>query len=99
MQEWSKIPINTLLNLVDRLPRRVEAVLGAKGGNGMSLKLKCESRQVSENFWQYSVCMRQAVQILNVLDSQKILTKPVIRYRIKGHTNNAGILRVPLERI
>ncbi|MCJ8729091.1 hypothetical protein PDJAM_G00011980 [Pangasius djambal] len=26
LEEWSKIPINTLLNLVDSLPRRVEAV-------------------------------------------------------------------------
>ena len=32
LEEWSKIPINTLLNLVDSLPRRVEAVLAAKGG-------------------------------------------------------------------
>lgn len=65
LEEWSKIPMNTLLNLVDSLPRRVEAVIAAKGGptsywtpqnwNGMSLKLICESRQVSEYFWQYSV--------------------------------------------
>ena len=32
LEEWSKIPINTLLNLVESLPRRVEAVLAAKGG-------------------------------------------------------------------
>uniref|UniRef100_A0A667WWW4 Tc1-like transposase DDE domain-containing protein n=1 Tax=Myripristis murdjan TaxID=586833 RepID=A0A667WWW4_9TELE len=32
LEEWSKIPINTLLNLVDSLPRRVEAVIAAKGG-------------------------------------------------------------------
>ena len=30
LEEWSKIPINSLLNLVDSLPRRVEAVLAAK---------------------------------------------------------------------
>ncbi|KAK3525642.1 hypothetical protein QTP70_002551 [Hemibagrus guttatus] len=30
--EWSKIPINTLLNLVESVPRRVEAVIAAKGG-------------------------------------------------------------------
>lgn len=27
-----QIPINTLLNLVESLPRRVEAVIAAKGG-------------------------------------------------------------------
>uniref|UniRef100_A0A672YKD4 Tc1-like transposase DDE domain-containing protein n=1 Tax=Sphaeramia orbicularis TaxID=375764 RepID=A0A672YKD4_9TELE len=32
LEEWSKIPMNTLLNLVDSLPRRVEAVIAAKGG-------------------------------------------------------------------
>ncbi|KAL0151306.1 hypothetical protein M9458_053497 [Cirrhinus mrigala] len=32
LEEWSKIPINTLLNFVDSLPRRVEAVIAAKGG-------------------------------------------------------------------
>ena len=32
LEEWSKIPLNTLLNLVDILPRRVKAVLAAKGG-------------------------------------------------------------------
>ena len=31
LEEWSKIPINTLLNLVESLPRRVEAVIAAKG--------------------------------------------------------------------
>jgi len=32
-EEWSKIPINTLLNLVESLPRRVEAaVIAANGG-------------------------------------------------------------------
>jgi len=31
-EEWSKIPINTLLNLVKSLPRRVEAVIAANGG-------------------------------------------------------------------
>jgi len=30
--EWSKIPINTLLNPVENLPRRVEAVIAAKVG-------------------------------------------------------------------
>jgi len=30
LEEWSKIPINTLLNLVESLPRRVEAVIAAK---------------------------------------------------------------------
>jgi len=29
LEEWSKIPINTLL---ESLPRRVEAVIAAKGG-------------------------------------------------------------------
>ena len=42
LEEWSKMPINTLLNLVDSLPRRVEAVLAAQ------LKLICDLRQVSE---------------------------------------------------
>ena len=32
LEEWSKIPINTLLNLVESLPRRVDAVIAAKGG-------------------------------------------------------------------
>ena len=32
LEEWSNIPIDTLLNLVDNLPRRVEAVIAAKGG-------------------------------------------------------------------
>jgi len=32
LEEWSKIPINTPLNLVESLPRRVEAVIAAKGG-------------------------------------------------------------------
>ena len=32
LEEWSNIPIDTLLNLVDSLPRRVEAVIAAKGG-------------------------------------------------------------------
>ena len=32
VEEWSKIPINTLLNLVESLPGRVEAVIAAKGG-------------------------------------------------------------------
>ena len=32
LEEWSTIPINTLLNLVERLPRRGEAVVAAKGG-------------------------------------------------------------------
>ena len=32
LEEWSKIPINILLNLVESLPRRVEAVIAAKGG-------------------------------------------------------------------
>ncbi len=31
-EEWSKIPINTLLNLLESLSRRVEAVIAAKGG-------------------------------------------------------------------
>ncbi|MCI4383874.1 hypothetical protein PGIGA_G00031770 [Pangasianodon gigas] len=30
LEEWSKLPINTLLNLVDSFPRRVEAVIAAK---------------------------------------------------------------------
>ena len=32
LEEWSKILIKTLLNLVESLPRRVEAVIAAKGG-------------------------------------------------------------------
>ena len=32
LEEWSKISINTLLNLVESLPRRVEAVIAAKSG-------------------------------------------------------------------
>jgi len=32
LEEWSRIPMNTLLNLVESLPRRVEAVIAAKGG-------------------------------------------------------------------
>ena len=32
LEEWSNIPIDTLLNLADGLPRRVEAVIAAKGG-------------------------------------------------------------------
>jgi len=32
LEEWSKIPINTLLNYVESLPRRVEAVIAAMGG-------------------------------------------------------------------
>ena len=32
LEEWSNIPIDTLLDLVDSLPRRVEAVIPAKGG-------------------------------------------------------------------
>ena len=32
LEEWSKNPINTLVNLVESLPRKVEAVLAAKGG-------------------------------------------------------------------
>ena len=32
LEEWSNIPIDTLLNLVDSLPTRVEAVIAAKGG-------------------------------------------------------------------
>jgi len=30
LEEWSKILINTLLNPVENLPRRVEAVIAAK---------------------------------------------------------------------
>ena len=32
LEEWSNIPIDTLLNLVDSLLRRVEAVIAEKGG-------------------------------------------------------------------
>lgn len=32
LEEWAKIPINTLLNLEESLPRRAEAVIAAKGG-------------------------------------------------------------------
>jgi len=31
LEDWSKIPINALLNLAESLPRRVEAVIAAKG--------------------------------------------------------------------
>jgi len=31
LEEWSKMTINTLKNLVESLPRRVEAVIAAKG--------------------------------------------------------------------
>jgi len=31
LEEWSKIPINTLLNLVESLLRRFEVVIAAKG--------------------------------------------------------------------
>ena len=34
LEEWSKIPINTLLNLVESLLRRVEAVIAAKAKDG-----------------------------------------------------------------
>ena len=32
LEEWSNIPIDTLLNLVHSFPRGVEAVIAAKGG-------------------------------------------------------------------
>ena len=32
LEEWSKIPTNTLLNLEESLPRRTKAVKGAEGG-------------------------------------------------------------------
>lgn len=32
LEEWSKIPINILLNFVESLPRRVEVVITAKDG-------------------------------------------------------------------
>ena len=32
LEEWSNIPIDTPLNLVDSLPRRVEASIAAKDG-------------------------------------------------------------------
>lgn len=32
-EEWAKIPINKILHLVENLPRRVEAVIVAKGGS------------------------------------------------------------------
>lgn len=32
LEQWSYIPINTLLELVDRLPRGVKAVTATKGG-------------------------------------------------------------------
>jgi len=32
LEKWSKISINTILNLVESLPRRVEAVIAAMGG-------------------------------------------------------------------
>ena len=32
LEEWSNIPIDTLLNLAGGFPRRVEAVVAAKGG-------------------------------------------------------------------
>lgn len=33
VEEWSKILMSTLLNLVENLPRSLEAVIAAKGGN------------------------------------------------------------------
>ena len=32
LEEWSNIPIDTLLNLVDSLPRKVGAVIAANSG-------------------------------------------------------------------
>lgn len=32
LEEWSKIPMNPLLNLVESLPRRVEAVIAVMAG-------------------------------------------------------------------
>jgi len=32
LDEWAKIPTDTLQNLAESLPRRVEAVIDAKGG-------------------------------------------------------------------
>jgi len=56
LEEWSKIPINTLLNLVESLPRRVEPDIAAKGGttpyltlqikNWISLKVKMHTSNV-----------------------------------------------------
>ncbi len=39
LEEWSKTPINTLQNLVESLPRRVEAVTPAKGWTDFVLNL------------------------------------------------------------
>ncbi|KAI4890656.1 hypothetical protein NFI96_006888 [Prochilodus magdalenae] len=50
LEEWSEIPITTFLTLVERLPRRVVAVVAVKGGasyytlwikNGRSLRVMC----------------------------------------------------------
>ena len=38
LEEWSNISIDTLLNLVESLPRRVEAGIAAKGGANSILK-------------------------------------------------------------
>ena len=32
LEEWLQIPMNTFLNLVEDLPRKLEAVIAAKGG-------------------------------------------------------------------
>lgn len=37
LKEWSKIPMNTLLNLKESLPKRVEAVVTATGGTALYL--------------------------------------------------------------
>ena len=73
MEEWSKIPINTLLNIMESLPRRAEAVRAAKGRpilyqtlwnkNRISLKFICKSRQASEHFWQNSVYLLDVEQM------------------------------------
>ncbi|XP_051552839.1 GTPase IMAP family member 9-like [Myxocyprinus asiaticus] len=46
LEEWSKTPINTLLNLVESLPRRVEAVIAAKGVSSQPLS---ESKYYTDN--------------------------------------------------
>ncbi|KAL6466679.1 hypothetical protein MHYP_G00244830 [Metynnis hypsauchen] len=45
-EEWAKIPISTLLNIVESLPRRVEAVITAKGG---PTSYACEGKQANSH--------------------------------------------------
>ena len=75
LEEWSKIPINTLLNLVESLPRTVEAVIAAKGGltsyltlwikNGMSLQFICMSDTFGDIVYEYDPNFSWSVEHIN----------------------------------